>query len=286
MFSLRPHCKAQGHEVWGRAGFWGRLPARKWVLEGPPHLPAGTAVAGTRHGTRQPLAQGLLSAAGAEGSELPPLLLGEAGAVPLLRGHGGQRGRGRARGGGSSRERGVLHRSPEEAAAAGGLWRGAGSGQRESPAAASGARSTAGPGEKRAEFQGDGAVFSLKLLKCVFNPGKGGALLWEPCRAGGELGAAHLGGRGVRGGFQVLFQGTAGVAVGRGRGEAGGGAAGGRLVPLGPCRAQQGHDLGTESQSWSDTRQGAGIHPRTCVLSPWSSSPSSQGGTLVQIQLG
>lgn len=88
LFSLRPHCKAQGREVWDRAGFWGRVLAKEWQLEGTPHLPAGTAVAGTWHGTRQALSQSLLSAAGAEGSELAPLLLGEVGAVPLLWGTG------------------------------------------------------------------------------------------------------------------------------------------------------------------------------------------------------
>lgn len=63
------------------------------------------------------------------------------------------------------------------------------------------------------------------------------------------VGAAHLGGRGLCGGLGVLFQGTAGVAVGRGRGERGGRAARRGLVSLRPCGTRPGHELRREERS-------------------------------------
>lgn len=70
LFSLLPHCKAEGRVVWGQAGFQGWVPGGNGCClvpgEGMPHLLAGTAMAGTRHGTCQPLPQGLPSPSGAE----------------------------------------------------------------------------------------------------------------------------------------------------------------------------------------------------------------------------
>lgn len=85
MFSLRPHWQGTGG-LGVRGAFWGRLGGVLPPGEGTPHLLAGTAVAGTWHGTCQPLPQRLPSPAGAERSELLPLLLREARAVPLLHG--------------------------------------------------------------------------------------------------------------------------------------------------------------------------------------------------------
>lgn len=69
LFSLLPHCKAEGRGVGARLLFgmglcWGVGAA--W--RGLPHLLAGTAMAGTGHGTCQPLAQCLPPPSGAEGS--------------------------------------------------------------------------------------------------------------------------------------------------------------------------------------------------------------------------
>lgn len=77
-----------------RLAFGDRSPLRNGCAGGMSHLLAGTAMAGTWHGTHQPLSQRLPSPPGAERSELPPLLLGEVGAEPLLRGEGGQGMRG------------------------------------------------------------------------------------------------------------------------------------------------------------------------------------------------
>lgn len=127
-----------------RLAFGDRSPLRSGCLGGMSHLLAGTAMARTWHGTRQPLSQRLPSPSGAERSELPPLLLGEVGAEPLLRGEGGQ---GMLGGGarGQHPPTRVSHRSPAAAAAAGGLWHAVGSCQRPRRAAASGCRGTAGP---------------------------------------------------------------------------------------------------------------------------------------------
>lgn len=68
--------------------------------------------------------------------------------------------------------------------------------------------------------------------------GRTGRTRGAALEAGGDLG-----GRGLCGGLGVLFQGTAGVAVGRGRGERGSRAARGGLVSLRPCGTRPGHEL-------------------------------------------